>query len=191
MISNSITFYLQKNGYIEEKDMPVYVYGLSAFLNSMVQLVIILILGMASRTIIETISFIVVFVTTRRVMGGFHASTKVKCVVLDICVWAVTTHFYKVFKWIPLSCLLLIVFPFSLIVTYRYAPVENSLKPLTEVQKRVNQNKGYVLNSVFAVVSVILLNVSKTMSYTIIATIMSVCILVLTERWKNVKRKIM
>lgn len=189
MIPNNIAFYLQKNGYIEEKELPIYVYGLSAFLNSSLQLAVIFLLGLLSNYVTETIAFITVFVTTRRFLGGFHANSKAKCMMLDICIWALTTHSYIIFWHMRFSWLVLIEFFISLIVTYRYAPVENNRKPLNSTQKRTNRKKGFILICFFTVVSVVYFNVSENVSYTIVATILCVSIFILAERWKYAKRK--
>lgn len=185
MIPNNIAFYLLKNGYIEKEELPIYVYGLSALLNSSLQLVVIFLLGLLLNYVIETIAFITVFVATRRFLGGFHANSKAKCMILDICIWALTTHSHIVFRHMRFSWLVLIVFLISLNVTYRYAPVENKRKPLNSTQKKTNRKKGFILICFFAVVSVVYFNVSENVSYTIVATMLCVSIFILTERWKK------
>lgn len=190
MISDNIAFYLLENGYIQESELPIYKYGLSGFCNSVFQLGVIMLLGILTGTIPETIVFIIVFVSTRRFLGGYHANTKIKCLMWDILIWAITTNTYVASATSNVICFGIIVFVFSLIVTCRYAPIENVHKQLTIAQKKYNKKKGMVMICAFSVGAMVMCGVSIKVTYTIFMTLLSVAILILAGRRANVKGEI-
>jgi len=190
MISDNIAFYLLKNGYIQENELPIYKYGLSGFCNSMFQLGVIMLLGILAGTVPETIAFIIVFVSTRRFLGGYHANTKIKCLMWDILIWAIATNTYVVSVTSNVIGFGVIIFTFSLIVTCRYAPIENAHKRLTTAQKKYNNKKGVVMICVFSMGAVLICNVSIKVTYTIFMTLVIVTVFVLAGRRANAKGKI-
>lgn len=192
MISNSIAFYLLKNNFIKEKELPIYRYGFSALLNSLFQLVVILILGAITNKMSETIVFILMFVFLRRFLGGYHANTKIRCLMLDIVIWVVTTNAYTVCNSLKINnYVVLIIISFSVFVTFRFAPVENMHKPLNKIQKKKNAKKGRMLVYIFVMVALGFYKTGCTVSYTMFATMLAVAVLILVEGRKNAKRKSM
>lgn len=135
----------------------------------------------------DSLAFIIVFVTTRRFLGGYHANTKIKCLVLDILVWAFNTNLYV----LPNNSYIgLIVFLLSVIVTCRYAPVENKHKRINEVQKKCNKAKGLMMIAIFSIGSVVFRGVSVNVAHTVDMTLVSVDLLILAGRRANVKGEI-
>ncbi|MBP3620927.1 MAG: accessory gene regulator B family protein [Lachnospiraceae bacterium] len=188
MISNSIAFYLQKNGYIEERDIPIYRYGLSALCNSLFQTLIITILGLVTDSIINTIVFMLIFVSSRRYVGGYHASTRWGCLAMDILAWWCTTRSYMMWEATDKKIFFLIfIVAFSLIVTFKCAPIENIKKPLSLSQKRRNMIKGRICMSAFSGGAAVLFLAGYGVAYTMITTLLFVAILMLAGRRKNVK----
>lgn len=192
MISDNMAFYLLKNGYIQESELPIYKYGLSGFCNSVFQLGVIMMLGILTGTVPETIAFIIVFVSTRRFLGGYHADTRIKCLMWDVFIWAIATNtnVVPVYATSNIICYGAIIFTFSIIVTCRYAPIENVHKQLTTAQKKYNKNKGLGMICVFSVGAILMCNVSIKVTYTIFMALLSVTIFVLAGRRANVKGEI-
>lgn len=190
MISDNIAFYLLKNGYIQESELPIYKYGLSGFCYSVFQLSIIMVLGIFTGTVLETIAFIIVFVSTRRFLGGYHANTKSKCLLLDVLVWAFATNTFFISVYSNVMCLGVIVFLLSLIVTCRCAPIENVHKQLTIAQRKSNKKKGLVLICTFSMGTIVMCNVSIKVTYTIFMTLLCVTVFILAGRRANVKGEI-
>ena len=190
MISNSIAFYLQKNGYIEERDIPIYRYGLSALCNSLFQTLIITILGLVTESIINTIVFMMIFVSSRRYVGGYHASTRWGCLAMDVLIWWCTTRSYVICEAVDKKIYFFVfIVAFSLIVTFKYAPIENMKKPLSVSQKRRNMIKGRICMSAFSGGAAVLFLAGYGVAYTIVTTLFFVAILILAGRRKNVKEQ--
>ena len=78
-LSNHMAFTLLKNGIIEEKDFPIYRYGLENLLASITGFSSMIIIGSIFGKFIETILFIFVYSCLRKYAGGYHASTHFKC----------------------------------------------------------------------------------------------------------------
>ncbi|MBR3834433.1 MAG: accessory gene regulator B family protein [Lachnospiraceae bacterium] len=84
MLSNIIAFYLYKNNYIKEDEIKIYRYGFAILLNSLNQIIVLIIFGFIFEQLLETVVFLFVFIITRRYVGGYHASKKITCIALDI-----------------------------------------------------------------------------------------------------------
>lgn len=189
MLSDSMAFYLQRNNYIEKDDLPIYKYAFAALLNSIFQVIIISILGIFFGVIEETIAFLVVFISTRRYLGGYHANTKLRCLVLSLITWSIATSSDFLFIYFNKKAVVILLLIFSLYVTYKYAPIENYHKPLNEYQKRQNGIKGILLMCIFFSIALALVDTRKGMSQTIAITLLLVDIFILVGRRENVKRQ--
>ena len=189
MLSDSIAFYLLKNEYIEENELPIYKYGLSGFLNSLFQTLIIMLLGILTDSVMETIVFLLVLSSVRRFLGGYHAKTKARCMIMDISMWWGTTYTCEIYSKYNMCAITFIICIFSLYVTCRYAPVENIHKLLSEYQRKHNGRKGRTLVCIFLAIAVIVMKSSIEIAGTILTTLILVDIFVLVDRRENVKRK--
>ena len=79
--AKKIAEYLVKRGEISNNDYEVeyYRYGIEVALSSLLNLAIIIIIGIISMHIIESLIFLIVFIFVRQVTGGYHADTYFKC----------------------------------------------------------------------------------------------------------------
>ena len=79
--AKKIVEYLVKCGEISNNDYEVeyYRYGIEVALSSLLNLAIIIIIGIISMHIIESLIFLIVFIFVRQVTGGYHADTYFKC----------------------------------------------------------------------------------------------------------------
>ena len=133
MISDMMAFYLLNKKLITEDELPIYKYGLSAFVNSFSQIILLFLLGLCYGVISETVSFLLVFILTRRFTGGYHADTKLKCLLLGVFMWFIATSMSKVSLSLnAILILYLVIVIFSVVITFKYAPVEHRNKPLSK-----------------------------------------------------------
>ena len=74
-ISNSILLYMEKDGAINKEIRDVYDYGIKVLLVNIMGLFVSLTIGIALSSFLETVVFLLVFATIRRLSGGYHANT--------------------------------------------------------------------------------------------------------------------
>lgn len=79
-----ITAFLLKKNKITKSDVEVCTYGYSILLGEIFQTLLLIIMGVFFHRLRETIIFIIVFVSVRRHAGGYHASTRINCIITTI-----------------------------------------------------------------------------------------------------------
>lgn len=189
MFSNNIAFYLLKNHSIKEDEFLIYKYGLSVLVTGVFQTLIIILLGIVTDSIVYTIIFLLVLSSERRFLGGYHANTKIECMVINIIMWCVATNAWRINLRFNDYYVAQIILIFSLYVTFRFAPVEDIHKPLNRYQIKHNRKKGLTILCVFFIVAMFFIKSSSRMSSTILITLVLVDVFILVGRRKNVKEK--
>ncbi|MBO5389867.1 MAG: accessory gene regulator B family protein [Lachnospiraceae bacterium] len=188
MLSNIIAFYLYKNNYIKEDEIKIYRYGFAILLNSLNQIIVLIIFGFIFEQLLETVVFLFVFIITRRYVGGYHASKKITCIALDIILWMISCGFRTSCKILQIhnAVLFLMIF-FSLMVIFIYAPLENPHKRLSYRQISKNKIYGRLTVLVFSIMDVILIIAGLKIYYVFTCTLFLVGILILAGRRKYAK----
>lgn len=183
MISDMMAFYLLNKKLITEDELPIYKYGLSAFVNSFSQVILLFLLGVCCGVVSETVAFLLVFILIRRFTGGYHADTKMKCLVCGVFMWFIATSVSKVsLSHNVIVILYLVIVIFSVVITFKYAPVEHYNKPLSRSIYEKNKKYSRICLGVFELLGVWLLFIDTSLSYTIMMTIFLVSILILIGR---------
>ena len=132
-VSKSITNSLRKKGIVLDEFADVYQYGFELLLSFLVSTGLIIIAGIILNRFIETLVFLLVFISLRSFTGGFHAMKY----------WICTVSTFGVYSLVMIvsSCVSVnfhvfyILFLFGSIILYIKAPVENPNKELTKKQK--------------------------------------------------------
>lgn len=78
---------LVARGIIQEKDVPVYCYGLEAIYSSTLELVSILLLAALVGNFWQTVAFFLAFIPLRVYAGGYHATTRLRCFLISLAVY--------------------------------------------------------------------------------------------------------
>lgn len=132
-VSKSITNSLRKKGIVLDEFADVYQYGFELLLSFLISTGLVIIAGIIVNRFIETLVFLIVFISLRSFTGGFHAMKYWICTVSTFGVYSlvmfvssyVSVNFYEFY----------ILFLIGSIILYIKAPVENPNKELTKKQK--------------------------------------------------------
>ena len=132
-VSKSITNSLRKKGIVLDEFADVYQYGFELMLSFLIGTGLVIIAGIIVNRFIETLVFLIVFISLRSFTGGFHAMKYWICTVSTFGVYSlvmfvssyVSVNFYVFY----------ILFLIGSIILYIKAPVENPNKELTKKQK--------------------------------------------------------
>ena len=132
-VSKSITNSLRKKGIVLDEFADVYQYGFELLLSFLISTGLVIIAGIIVNRFIETLVFLIVFISLRSFTGGFHAMKYWICTVSTFGVYSlvmfvssyVSVNFYVFY----------ILFLIGSIILYIKAPVENPNKKLTKKQK--------------------------------------------------------
>lgn len=176
-LAKFISCKLVQQGIIDPEFEEVYVYGLELVLSFIISTSIILLIGVLSRNIGITLTFLLIFIALRRFTGGFHAATYLKCKI-----WTVSTYFIvlllsifcniPIWSYLPLSFL---GFVFILL----FGPIENIHKPLTKAIKKKNKILSLILFSALIVFGLIIHLQIRQLSNAVFYTLVSVIVLMI------------
>lgn len=129
----------------EEKDL--YIYGFEITMANMINFFIMLTIGVLGKALVEIGCFYVVFITTRRITGGYHADSYGKCFTLFALTNGSVLLFVKVFQhfpqiqWMVLSAAVLIFMG----VVYKKAPMEHENRLFTKEEAFFSGKGAYSL----------------------------------------------
>lgn len=176
LISEKILQYLVRCDVIDksEEALEYYKYGIEITLSSALNIILIILIGLISKCFKESLVFLICFVPLRQFTGGYHADSYFKCNTMFSALFILLLIVYKYtfFRIKLYGCILLFVFSMSVIISE--CPAENSNKPLTPVQRRINKIMPVILGLLYGITGVIL----KVLSYDIGAILLYTLILI-------------
>lgn len=131
-ISDRLTDQLILKGVIPEENQEIYTYGFSALLSTVINALVMLIIGILSGLLLETFIFMLSFAVLRVYSGGYHADSHISCILMSASIYAIAmliTQFMPVQYSVIFSVLIGVISFFAIII---FAPIEHKNKPFIE-----------------------------------------------------------
>jgi len=183
-LAEKITDFFIKNNIIGVDDRPIYKYGSEIILSTMLGVILILIIGVLTKNITESVMFLLCFVSIRVFSGGYHANTYLKCNLIFIGVFILILILKNIVPnnikiYIAVSLLAISGFVVAL-----FSPVENKNKPLGNDEKIKNQKKSIFLSIIWTVIAIILLIFNIKLYIIIPITMFAIAISMIVEKIK-------
>lgn len=184
-LSSKLTEYLCRNSIIDSEKAEIYQYGYEVFISGMIGFIIAGTIGAVSGHFIESLIFLAFFVPLRRLCGGYHADSYLKCNIVFTAVFAAVLAGaclmpeFLAFQAVIFCCV------FTFIVMIMLAPIENENKPLDEDQKVRNRRKCLVITPALSAVSLIMYHFNTVFSMTAALTLFSAAILMIASKLFN------
>lgn len=190
-LSNKILQFLINNGVVSdtEDDREYYQYGIEITVSSILNIVLIMLLGVVYHSIIESLMFLFTFITLRKFTGGFHADTYFKCNASFCLVYTLVIAAYRyitISHTVPVCVALL---AFDLVVIMIFCPVENVNKPIPQERRPKLKILSALLFVVYAAVGMFLITMKIKYGMLIIFTLTSVSVLIILANVKEQIRK--
>lgn len=187
--SNQLVDVLLNNKIIEEKEKDIYAYGFQIIISSMIGILMVGAIGIIFNRFIESVLFLVVFISIREYTGGYHANTFLFCSVLFISLYFIllvfTEMIYKNFELYHIIFILLI----HLFTVLKYSPIENERKPLTQKVVITKRKKSIIISIIWSLLTLVLFSWLKKLSVVITLTLGIVTMLMLIEKLKERRDK--
>lgn len=178
-ISQKITSFLMQENSIQESDAEIYQYGIEITISSILNVALILLVSIITKTMISGIMFFSVFVILRQFTGGYHASTYFRCnavlVVTYITVLLLSRYVVLSF-W---TCCLLILS--GMLPVTIFAPVRNVHKQLTKDECIKHKRTAIIVYSVLSFIGLLIFEMYAYHSRVLIYTLMSIVMLIIIE----------
>lgn len=186
-ISNRIATSFVKNDVIPEEDQPVYQYGIELLVSNFISIVLIMTCGLILGRGLEAVVFLLCFIPVRLYSGGYHAKTYFRCDMTFLFIFLGCTLVYQFFLYYPVFPVLLLTNIAAILITIKYAPIENPGKPLTDEQKKQYKIVSISIIGFLSLLSIALWILGIAISMLIELTIFIVAILMIVE--KKLRRK--
>lgn len=186
-----LRFLLKQNAIDNDEDSIEYCkYGIEITISSLLNVLLIIIIGLIFNCALQSIIFLLVFINLRRYTGGYHASTYLRCHIVlctSFIVLCVVMNAIQLSSWVVIfvSTIVMHIFAFCIIVIF--SPLENENKLLDEKTKRVNHHKSIVFAAVLFVLNLIILYYRIIESVVIALTVFLVAILMIIKIVKEGK----
>ena len=177
-IANYLILHFSLNLDKRYKDEQVVRYGIEIILSSMLNLVLLLLLGTFFWGLLETVVFVLFFCPIRQYAGGYHAKTHLRCTLGFLLFYTLLSKFVYMMMNIKMCIIISVLCLFGI---YIIAPVETSNK-LINADLRIRCRKKIILIScVEIIVFFIFILCSKVryMQSGVIALLMEIILLVL------------
>lgn len=143
-LGHSISNYLN----IKKEEEEVIIYGAIILLQMLYSILLVVLLGLMFNVVAEAIVISFTGCILRKYSGGVHSSSPNICAVIGAVISVVFSKGVSlIVKTVPLHIQVLLIVAsllYSYLYIYKYAPVESSKKPITDLLKR-NRLKRYSL----------------------------------------------
>lgn len=155
-LAKSIAHFFVEKEIVNSEDEEVYVYGMELLFSTLFNIILAVIIGAVTSSMLETAIFLAAFISVRQCIGGYHAETYWGCISIFGVVLIAFATIVKLTPEafvIPISIASTIV---SFILVLLFAPVEHPNKPLSDKEKFVLRKKGITLLSIISAIILIL-----------------------------------
>lgn len=149
-------------GLIEENNYNIYSYGFELLLSIFTTICTILVISIFTQNFFETLFFLIGFLFTRVLCGGYHAPNHLLCFLLTLFSYLLFLVSLKFLESNTYAKYLICFFTlFSVISVAFFAPIENRHNPMTS-QRKMKIKKLCIVFSFFLVISLLVLFLFKT-----------------------------
>lgn len=128
---------LVEKNLVKNKDKDVYQYGIEVLISTAINIMLLLVIGIITKTVLLSICHFLILATIRTLTGGYHASTYLRCEILG-CVTYITivlclekvTQIFCVSNWLMVCSLMGIITLINFAITNKRAVIDKELKRL-------------------------------------------------------------
>lgn len=156
---------------ISEDMLDIYVYGFELLISFLFSTSVILITGIIAGKIVETLTFLIVFILMRSFTGGYHALTYWLCTIVTLSVYVAVLLLAYIFSVGLIAYCILFVCGSPIL--FFFSPVENPNKQYSQSKKRKYQIVGLAIFSAAIVCGSILETMSPLVSGTVFFTLLA------------------
>lgn len=188
--ASKITDRLLENRIINEAEYEIYCFGFKTGFVILSNVVIVLLIGFILGMPIESLLFLLAFISLRSCAGGIHTSNNTRCMVLSaIAVFLLLLTAYMIQGFVTVLTILLLAIS-SAIVIYVLSPVQDKNKPLDDTEVKLYRRRTRKVLCLELCLLMILLYVGFNMAATVLAlTVFIICISVCLGALKNTKKQ--
>ena len=172
-----------------DDEVECYKYGIEVVLSSLLNALLVLIIGLITNHFVDSITFFIVFATIRQFTGGYHADTYFRCNLYLCILFALLLAVYDVLKTYNYLYILLSMNFVSMLIISIFSPVENKNKLIEEKRKFELKLKAVLISLIVSVISIIMHCWSIKYGILLSCTLLLISMLIIAGKIKE-RRKI-
>lgn len=179
-----VTDFFLENRVIDSDDAETYQYGNEIIISSIIDLLIVIILGLIYKELLNAALFFISFLLLRTFGGGYHADTYLKCKIIytiDISLILFLSKYASYASLIYNLYIMFLILIFSFTVFFSIAPIENSNKRLSKTEIEKNSQKSKVVSIILCLAIGVAYYYNKGISLTLLLTFFSVSAAMIIE----------
>ena len=162
-----------------------YRYGIEITISSMLNIVLVLLMGALTGHLLESVIYLAVFIAVRVITGGYHADTYFRCNLL-MCSTFIATAFLndKVCGYINIWVIVALVV-FEEIIAFVFCPVENKNKPIEKEKKPKFKAMGMIVFLLLDLFGGAIINKYQMVGSMILLTNLLIAVLIISAKIKE------
>ena len=190
-LTNHILSYLISSNAIDdnEETKDYYRYGIEITISSLINILLIIIIGIVSGNALESIVFLACFIPLRQFTGGFHAKTYFLCNLSFAVSFIILLIVYKFTNQYVTSYIVFLIIIFSCIIFFSECPVENKNKVITEEKKKIHKVISVILCFLYGITGAILIMFSYKIGVILLYTLILISFLVIIATFQDLQRR--
>lgn len=127
--AKKITDFFIKKSVIKDSDREVYEYGYELILSQSIYIIIMIAISVIFHALVESLIFFIGFYIYRKIAGGYHANTYLKCHILfavNQLLFLTVLHLYPAsYRYVLILAICII----AVVITFFAAPIDHPNKP--------------------------------------------------------------
>lgn len=155
--AQKLTDYLCKQQIIKEEEKNIYYFCFEVVLSTAYFWVMVITLALLSGQVIESLVYLAAFTLMRTAVGGYHAASHWRCMILSAVSFAI---FLALEMLLPESWLPAVMPTAGIYIVYiigRFAPIDHPNNPFTAEERQRNRRKSLLYLSVLIVCLLLLM----------------------------------
>ena len=162
LFAKRISSFLVSKSFITQQEHHIYSYCFEILLSSIVFWGLIFIVAFLTGTIHPTILYLFGFCVFRRIAGGYHASTHLRCLLLSIFFHLL--FIALLYLAIPNKYINIFLLIFAYCIFLLFAPIDHKNKPFMKETKVNLKYKLVFLMIIYFIIEIILTQLSYTIT---------------------------
>lgn len=183
-ISKRTAEFLSKNMIIKTEYEEVYAYGIEILLSTILNFILALTIALISHEFVACLINLTAFVTIRIYAGGYHADTHSGCMITLFCVLVMFIFVIKVISLKLMMILYPLLLTISIVIIFKYAPVEHPNKPLSDKKKLKLRRKALISLSMWTSFCICFYFIKAEFTFYAVSGIFSLAVALIAERIK-------
>lgn len=176
-LAYNISLFLCSKESIEEEDIDIYTYGFEVLIDSVLETILLLIVGLVLNLLLETVVFICAFGIIRKFTGGYHASSKAVCIIMTTLACVINVVISYIMS--KFTRFIMMLGALGVAGIYKYAPKAHSNKPLSPNQKIRNRAISRAICVIYVIGMLVLGEWQATLCNVLAITLFQVSVLLL------------